>query len=142
MTSTTNQYPSAITTTGIVMNEYQSNESTTYITLNIFDESLIFSYADCVLKYEKTINLRNRLIKTNGVFHILNLHTHPDYRNNGYASLLLKFIIQFCSQNMVRLITLDDCSDNYRKPDNIYLEHGFKYLDDGDNRMIYLIEYV
>jgi hypothetical protein len=43
---------------------------------------------------------------------------------------------------MVRLITLDDCSDNYRKPDNIYREHGFEYLNDGDNLMIYPIEYV
>jgi GNAT superfamily N-acetyltransferase len=142
MASTTNQYPGPVTTTGFVMDQYSLDESTTVITFNIYNESLSVSRADCELQYEKTINLRNRLIKVNAVCHICSLYTHPDHRNKGNASVLLKTIIHFCEQNMVRLITLDDCSDNYRKPDNIYREHGFEYLNDGDNLMIYPIEYV
>lgn len=85
------------------------------------------AHAECVITYDRHINLRTRSVKTNGSCKIQTLWTKIEHRGKGYATQILKTIFLLCKQNNVKVIELDDCSDNYRKPDNIYVKNGFKY---------------
>jgi len=107
-----------------------------FIEFNISAQDEIIAYAKCITEYDKIINLRSRVIKINGMCYICSLYTHPDHRNKGHASLLLKTIIHYCQQHKIEMIMLEDCSDNYRNPNNIYLHHDFKYLDDREHTMV------
>lgn len=62
---------------------------------------------------------------------ILSLDTDINHQNKGHATKLLIKIEEFCRKNKVVKIILDDCTDNYRKPNNIYLKNGFNYIEDG-----------
>ena len=37
------------------------------------------------------------------------------------------------------VITLDDCSDNFNSPHNIYIKCGFQYIVYGEPEMIYTL---
>ena len=87
-------------------------------------------------QYSNIVFLHN---KTEKNCILLSLHTEDEYRNMGYGSILLKKIIKYCIENEIREILLDDCTDNFNKPNNIYLKSGFKYINEGEPEMIYLL---
>jgi GNAT superfamily N-acetyltransferase len=67
---------------------------------------------------------------------IISLHTIKEYRNRGFATILLNRIIEYCKINHLQEIFLDDCSDNFNQPNNIYLNCGFVYIEPGSPEMI------
>ena len=65
---------------------------------------------------------------------LIYLHIHKEHRNNGHGTELLKlFVTEAFDYNAIH-IELDDCSDNYRKINNIYTKYGLKYTS-SDNHM-------
>lgn len=72
--------------------------------------------------------------------HIIDLGTREEYRGLGFASLLLRTMIKEAYKLHCKSITLDDASDLFGKINNIYLKHGFKYVNEGQPEMIkYLV---
>ena len=53
--------------------------------------------------------------------------TEIAHRNKGYATALLKRAVWEAKRNGIQAIKLDDCTDNFRQPENIYLQNGFSY---------------
>jgi ribosomal protein S18 acetylase RimI-like enzyme len=64
------------------------------------------------------------------------IKTQKENRKKGYASTLLYHMIEYCRQYGFSEINLDDMTDNYRKDNNLYIKHGFKYLDDNGPEMV------
>ena len=64
----------------------------------------------------------------NRVVTLLSLYIKLQYRGKGYGTLLLLDFLQESYKNNAIHITLDDCSDNYRKKNNIYVKYGLKYI--------------
>ena len=60
---------------------------------------------------------------------ISSLYVKEEYRNKGFGTMLLSMFLHEIYNNNVLHIELYDCSDNYRKTNNIYLKYGFKYID-------------
>ena len=58
------------------------------------------------------------------------------YRRRGIATSLLSRVISWCRTNMRFEINLEDCSDYYKQPDNIYTKMGFHYISGTDNDML------
>ena len=60
----------------------------------------------------------------------------PAWRRCGLATRLMRRAIALAGQ---RKVTLDDMSDRYRRPGNIYRRLGFRYVDrDGGPEMAYV----
>jgi GNAT superfamily N-acetyltransferase len=59
------------------------------------------------------------------------LFTMKQYRNMGYATRLLLHLKQYCKSNNIKIIRLDDCSDNFNKQNNLYVQNGFNYIVQG-----------
>lgn len=64
------------------------------------------------------------------------LYTFEGYRDKGYATILLNWLFLEVKYKGYKTITLDDCTDLFRKPNNIYLVNGFKYIEEGYPEMI------
>ncbi len=63
---------------------------------------------------------------------ISGLDTESVYRNQGYASELLRRAIWEARRNGCKVIKLDDCSDAWGEDHhNIYVKHGFAYYQHG-----------
>lgn len=56
------------------------------------------------------------------------LFTYPLFQGNGYGSVLFYTAGWVGSKNGVFFIELDDMSTKYQKKNNIYIEHGMKYV--------------
>ena len=67
------------------------------------------------------------------------LYVDPKLRNKGIGSILLNQLIQYAKKNQVKQIVLDDMTDNYRMPNNIYLKHGFRYVNIDGPEMLYRV---
>ncbi len=67
------------------------------------------------------------------------LFTDLQHRNKGYATKLLLHLIELSEQShrLIHCIKLDDCSDNFNKCNNLYLNCGFEYINHGEPEMIY-----
>jgi Acetyltransferase (GNAT) family. len=89
------------------------------------------------------INYTNPLSTKNNTYYktihccVESLYTETKYRNKGYATLLLIHLKQCCKNIGVHFITLDDCSDNFNRPKNIYVNNGFNYLANNEPEMIF-----
>lgn len=94
-----------------------------------FDNKII-SFMECTINFESCHELRNKEYYVNASCSINDLHTMAEYKGMGFGSDLLKFIKQYCADTNIKTITLDDCTDNYRKTNNIYLKNGFLYDTD------------
>lgn len=68
------------------------------------------------------------------------LHVVPEARGKGIGSILLQELIQYAKLNNVKKIILDDMTDHYRQPHNIYVKHEFKYIGDFGPEMELLIK--
>ena len=66
-----------------------------------------------------------------GVMHITNLITNTPCRSRGYASILLTLLLKDAERHgKIFVVTVDDFSELYRKPGNIYSLFGFQYITD------------
>ena len=62
--------------------------------------------------------------------------TTKEFRGMGYATLLLKHMVALAELKGYKTITLDDCSDLFMQPNNIYLKLGFQYVNANQPEMI------
>lgn len=79
------------------------------------------------------------IYSTRGECNILNIFINEKYRNMGYGTYILNYIKKFCIERNVKKITLDDCSDNFNKENNLYIKYGFKYINKNYPEMIFII---
>lgn len=101
---------------------------------------------------EFSIGYRYNLINENAKLAYLNIIiNHNDFSsiitdfsciniNKGHGSILLNFVIGEMKKIQIKNITLDDMSNRYRNPHNIYLKFGFKYLYDFGPEMELLLD--
>lgn len=94
-------------------------------------------YASCHVTYDRYFEFRTRNCYINSNLHIIELETVEEHRNKGYATKLLTYIKNFCNVHKIPTITLDDCSDRSRKPNNIYIKNNFKYVENNEPEMIW-----
>jgi [ribosomal protein S18]-alanine N-acetyltransferase len=59
--------------------------------------------------------------------HILNLAINPDYRRRGYASKLIRYIIEYCGERGISDFFLEVRNSN-SKAINLYRMFGFKVI--------------
>ena len=71
------------------------------------------------------------VIIQNNICTITNLNIFEDYQHKGYGTFLLKYLINYCKENNINKILLDDMSSNFNKQNNIYLKNGFNYIING-----------
>ena len=71
--------------------------------------------------------------------YIATLYTHPQYRGLKYASTLLNRAKYEAKKNKCKMIKLMDHTDYFNQENNIYLKHGFHYMDKGQPEMYYII---
>jgi hypothetical protein len=64
------------------------------------------------------------------------MHTCLNQRNKGYASLLIIASCIISERFGLDTIELDDCSDNFKKKNNLYTNLSFRYIEDGFPEMI------
>lgn len=69
-------------------------------------------------------------IESNSAF-IRGMSINPQYRYQGFGTRLLLFVLDDLKKCGTTVVELDDMSDNYSKPNNIYLKCGFHYIDVG-----------
>lgn len=62
---------------------------------------------------------------------LLSINICKKYRNNGYGTFLLETLIEYCKDNNVIKIELDDMTDNFNCQNNIYVKIGFEYINVG-----------
>jgi len=92
------------------------------------------------LVQEHPHQLRNgKIYYGNKCIVIGSLYVDSKLRNKGIGSILLDKIIQYAKNNRVKKIVLDDMTDNYRQSNNIYLKHGFTYLNEDGPEMEYFV---
>jgi GNAT superfamily N-acetyltransferase len=60
-------------------------------------------------------------------FHVTNVFTEPEWRNQGVATSLLKRLFLELRKNNIQKVSLDDCSDTGR----CYIKLGFEYVSEG-----------
>lgn len=66
-------------------------------------------------------------IQKNNIFFIMHFYVPISIRGKGLGTQLLVKIIEICKKNGCRRIDVDDMTDNFRKPNNIYIKNGFVY---------------
>lgn len=76
------------------------------------------------------------IIWYDNIIHILYLKTNEKYRGHGYATNLLKHTLALFENDTYDYVYVDDMSDNFNKPHNIYKKFGFNYLLEGEPEMI------
>jgi GNAT superfamily N-acetyltransferase len=67
---------------------------------------------------------------------ITSLYTFEGYKGKGYSTTLLNWLFDEVKYKGYKTITLDDCTDLFRKTTNIYLVNGFEYIKEGYPEMI------
>ena len=67
---------------------------------------------------------------------IISLYTFEGYKGKGYATTLLNWLFDEVKSKGYKTVKVDDCTDLFRKPNNIYLVNGFKYIEEGYPEMI------
>ena len=62
-----------------------------------------------------------------------------NFEQKGYGTILLNEVIDTLKKkySSIRTIELDDMTDRYRQPNNIYLKFGFTYVSDHGPEMTY-----
>jgi ribosomal-protein-alanine N-acetyltransferase len=59
--------------------------------------------------------------------HILNIAIHPEYRNKGFGSLLIKFSLDYLLKNSGRIMTLEVRKSNIQAI-ALYRKFGFRVV--------------
>jgi len=76
---------------------------------------------------------------SSNVLNITDLYVKHEYRNQLYGSKLLEQAILVAKERKYESIILDDCSDRFKLPHNIYIKFGFTYIDNNFPEMIYIL---
>ena len=99
------------------------------ITESLIDEHIMF---ECSIGGRK-VGRGQCLIVDRSILMLQGLHVIPELRGNGIGSHILRYIQAYAGANGYERIELDDMSDRFGQPRNIYLKHGFRYvnLEDG-----------
>lgn len=90
-------------------------------------------------------NIRGKLIfccnKYENEGTIIYIDIDSEFRGLGMGTYLLLILYNYVIENHknIKYIVLDDCSDNYRCINNIYLNVGAKYVSDNGPEMIWKI---
>ena len=82
------------------------------------------------LNYDNLHKLRNNMYYGSKILTISSIYVDKVQRGKGIGSILIKEIIKYAKSNNIKKIILDDMTDNYRQSHNIYIKHGFCYVDD------------
>lgn len=77
--------------------------------------------------------------KKNRTFFLMHLYVPITMRGKGFGTQLLLEMIEICRINGCRRIDVDDMSDNFRKPNNIYIKNGFVYRNTTGPEMYMLL---
>lgn len=99
------------------------------ITEVLVDEHITF---ECSIK-DRKVGKGVCFIVDRSTLMLQGLHVVPELRGNGIGSHILAHIQAYAVANGYECIELDDMSDRFGHPRNIYLKHGFRYinLEDG-----------
>lgn len=113
----------------IIKNQKKNNNDIVkleYIIKNNFNMNII-GYIICIINF----------IENNGIITTFNTFIN----NKGYGSYLLKVLIKDIVNKYpyIKKIILDDMSDRFRKKNNIYINNGFRYLEDSGPEMELLL---
>ncbi len=100
----------------------------------------ILFYLDTDTCYQASV-IESYYDKDERRLHIIDLGTKEEFRGKGFASILLKKMIDEAYRLQCRTITLDDASDLFGKKENIYLKFGFEYVVSGQPEMIKYLDY-
>lgn len=93
-----------------------------------------------ILIQENSHELRSKKVYySNKHIFLGSLYVDSKLRNKGIGSILLNQLIQYAKNNRINKIVLDDMSDNYKLPNNIYLKHGFHYVNENGPEMEYFV---
>ena len=80
------------------------------------------------------------IIPSASELYIQECYVKKEYRNQGYATRLLAFVKDYALKNVFACITLDDATNRFGKPNNIYIKNGFEYIDASEGpEMVYCI---
>ena len=60
-------------------------------------------------------------------FHLMTLFVPESLRNNKRATTLISTLFDYCVDHRIKFIEVDDMSDHFNQPNNVYLKCGFKY---------------
>jgi len=116
--------------------DHQSDDICIYGSIN----GLTIGVAHGEIYWEHDCNLRNgKMYRHIKKMSLISIYVHPEYRNCGYGSKLLKRLIKYSKGIGIRSIYLDDMSDGYRGTHNIYRKMGFKYINDDGPEMMLII---
>jgi ribosomal protein S18 acetylase RimI-like enzyme len=72
---------------------------------------------------------------------ILYVYIDKEFRSKGYAKMLMKTLLENMKNEMkIKRINrmdvfLDDVSDRYDQPNNLYIQFGFQYLNLDDDEL-------
>jgi ribosomal protein S18 acetylase RimI-like enzyme len=83
-----------------------------------------------ILNKSSVIGVLYAIVNDNSC-HINSFSINDKYQNQGYGSILLYNLIEYCKNNEIKNILLDDMSDRFNQQNNIYIKFGFRYIEDG-----------
>jgi N-acetylglutamate synthase-like GNAT family acetyltransferase len=63
------------------------------------------------------------------------INVNPNMRGKGFAYYLFLKMIEYLKQININTVTLDDDSDRYKQPNNLYIKLGFKYVSNSGPEM-------
>lgn len=66
------------------------------------------------------------------------VYVPEELRSRGCATKLLKSVQKWSNIWGAKKVTLDDCSENFNKKDNVYLKCGFKYMSKNEPEMSWI----
>jgi len=125
------------------MHSIELIHNNTYETDDCYVASYKLIYGDDFAHLFFTIHCDNPLITKHNRYYrntycmIQYVFTKEEHRNKKYATYLLLYLKQYCKNNNVKIIKLDDCSDKFNHPNNLYLKNGFKYVTYGEPEMLF-----
>jgi hypothetical protein len=64
------------------------------------------------------------------------IEAKKEYKNKGLSSFLLICAAYIADTFRLEIFELDDASDNFRKPNNLYTKLSFRYIEDGFPEML------
>ena len=67
--------------------------------------------------------------------YISDVCTYRGYGRRGLATFLLQYLFTWARQRGYNTLQLDDCSDLFGHPNNLYLKLGFRYIVAGQPEM-------
>ena len=109
--------------------EYERNSYIIYINdKELSDLKSEINFSCGYIEYYVNINARRMEIKW--------IQVNEKHRGKGYAKKLISNAI---NNHKINIVELDDCSDRFMKPDNLYIKMGFRYIEEEMPEMILYI---